>query len=81
MANFIKAHDLSDGMVVLFNLDDISRVEGRNVGSAVYLRQTADDFDRSRHQVVVYVQEDVDYFSMNLNTVRIFYSPKEDKTK
>lgn len=79
MTTFIKVHDLNDGMTMLLNLDDISRVEGRNVGSVVYLRQTADDFDRTRHQVSVYVQEDIQYFTLNLDTVRIFAAPKDKK--
>lgn len=63
---FIKAHDLNDGAKLLLNTDDISRVEECKAGCKVYFRSVADDFDRTRHQVMVPVEEDFSYFEFEL---------------
>ena len=62
MGKFIKCHDIGEGLVVLLNPDDISRIEEKFYGCTVYLREVADDFDKTRHQVAIQVEEDIDYF-------------------
>ena len=55
---FFEVHDLNDGLRVLVNTDDVSRIEERNAGCVIYFKTTADDFDKTRHQVSLPVAED-----------------------
>lgn len=61
MSEFIRVTDMADGARVLVNIDDISRIESRNAGCAIYFRRTADDVDGTNRQVVMYTSEDFDY--------------------
>lgn len=67
MARFIVTHDINDGNIVLLNEDNISRIEQRNFGCVVYMSEVADDFDRTKHQISVQVQEDIEYFMESVN--------------
>ena len=55
---FLQVHDLNDGVRMLINSEDISRVEERNAGCFIYLKTVASDFDKTIHQVGVAVSED-----------------------
>lgn len=66
MRSFIKCHDINEGKIVILNPDDISRIEERFHCCLVYLREVADDFDKTKHQVVIQVEEDIDYFLAKL---------------
>lgn len=66
MRRFIKCHDIGEGLVIILNPDDISRIEEKFHGCSVYLREVADDFDKTRHQVAIQVEEDIDYFLAKL---------------
>lgn len=55
---FFEVHDLNDGLKVLVNTDDVSRIEERPAGCTIYFKTTADDFDKTRHQVSLAVAED-----------------------
>lgn len=66
MDRFILVHDINDGATALINETDISRIESRFSGSIIYFKQTADDFDKTRHQVNLGVEEDIDYFKTML---------------
>lgn len=62
MTYFIEVHDTDDGKATLLNVKDISRIEEHDKYTLIYLRETADDFDGSRHQVKILAEEDIDYF-------------------
>ena len=64
---FINVHDINDGLRVMVNADDISRIEERSAGCIIYYKTSADDFDGSRHQTMTAVQETYDFFRGKLN--------------
>ena len=66
MTYFIEVHDTNDGKATLLNVKDISRIEEHDKYTLIYLRETADDFDGSRHQVKVLAEEGIDYFRRGL---------------
>ena len=64
---FIKVKDLNDGSGVLVNTDDISRIEERPAGCIIYFKSIADDFDGTKHQVSLAVEEDFNFFNWYLS--------------
>jgi hypothetical protein len=58
---------MNDGLRVMVNTDDISRIEERSAGCIIYYKTSADDFDGSRHQTMTAVQETYDFFRGKLN--------------
>jgi hypothetical protein len=68
MARFIVTHDIDDGNIILLNEETISRIEQRSFGCVVYMSEVADDFDKTKHQISVQVQEDIEYFKETVNT-------------
>lgn len=56
----VELHDANDGLRVMVNLDDISRIEESSDGSMVYLKTVADDFDGKKHPVMIVVSETYD---------------------
>lgn len=57
---FLQVHDLNDGMRMLVNSEDISRIEERHAGCFIYFKTVASDFDKTIHQVGISVSEDYD---------------------
>lgn len=57
---FIEVHDRDTGLGMCLNTEDISRIEDRRDGCVVYAKTVADDYDKTKHQVAVAVQESFD---------------------
>ena len=63
---FFEVHDLNDGLRSMINTDDVSRIEERAVGCVIYFKTTADDFDKTRHQVSLAVAEDYSHLKKTI---------------
>ena len=57
---FLQVHDRNDGVRILINSEDISRIEERHAGCFIYLKTVASDFDKTIHQVGIAISEDYD---------------------
>lgn len=68
MAKFIQVHDQADGTRALVNIEEVAKIEERAAGCAVYMRFFGDDYDRTKRQVVMYVNESFDYFSKQIDS-------------